>query len=130
MCKLFIDTNYSAVSPDSSSMLSPSDVSIDPVDGDAVSICACNIASCLITFVGYIIFAKWKEMEKSECGLILRIAKYRIALITLQRRTASVEGVIDEVSQGYTCIVCLMDKINIIRRMKLLLKLHQKGKNL
>ena len=32
-----ICTTCSGVSPDSSAMLSPSDVSIDPVDGDTVS---------------------------------------------------------------------------------------------
>ena len=37
MCTLYICTTHSGVSPDSSAMLSPSDVSIDPIDGDTVS---------------------------------------------------------------------------------------------
>lgn len=34
---LYTNIAYSGVSPDSSAMLSPSDISIDPVDGDTVS---------------------------------------------------------------------------------------------
>ena len=52
MCIITLRT-YSGMSPDSSVMLSPSDVSIDPVDGDTVSnvrtticiniVCVCRI---------------------------------------------------------------------------------------
>lgn len=43
---------------------------------------------------GYIFFAKRQEMEKSKCDLFM----YWLLFVLIQRRTASVEGVIDEVS--------------------------------
>ena len=51
-------------------MLSPSDISIDPVDGDTVSERVHDILyryAMYCTCVGLFIFTKWQEMEKSEC---------------------------------------------------------------
>ena len=48
-------------------MLSPSDVSIDPVDGDTVCLNLIVEGNPLHSSIaGFIIFTKWQEMEKSK----------------------------------------------------------------
>ena len=54
-------------------MLSPSDISIDPVDGDTVSSVCIKFCVHIYNYkmTGHIFFAKWQEMEKSKCDLFV-----------------------------------------------------------
>ena len=73
MYGIYCVTPYSGVSPDSSAMLSPSDISIDPVDGDTVSSVCIKFCVHIYNYkmTGHIFFAKWQEMEKSKCDLFV-----------------------------------------------------------
>lgn len=68
-------------------MLSPSDVSIDPVDGDTVRFKSYSLTvTPLHTFIaGLILFTEWQEMEASEKLLIVNYILLTVLTTCLEK---------------------------------------------